>query len=388
MNKQKILLFSLAFILILPISVLAFEIKTNETVIINKDQIIDGNLYAAGSLITVDGTVRGDVFCGGETININGQIDGDIICAGKTVNINSSVGGNVRIVGETLIINGSIDRGIIAAGANTTLGSEAVVGWDMLWAGARADIRGKIGRDFYGGGANVLINGEIGRDVKLRLDERITKDTVIKIDDYAPLNILDEANIEGNVYYTSGIKGTISENASIAGEIGHSLPEKKQKKEGPFDFGLWGLLVSIFSALVVGLVIISIWRKEILELTNNMLEKISPSIGWGVVIMIITPIIVVLLLFTLIGIPLALITFVIWLIALYISKIFVGILVGKSLMDKFGEKKESTTNLIWPMIIGVALCWIIFAIPVIGWLLSLISIWWGLGGIWLYSKKQ
>ena len=122
-----------------------------------------------------------------------------------------------------------------------------------------------------------------------------------------------------------------------------------------------------------------------------MLNKAGASIGWGAVVMLLTPIIAILLLITVIGIPLAAILIGLWFIALLISKVLVGITIGRLLLRKNKEpenkKEEKKNSLMLPMVIGITLSWLIFSAPVIGWLLSLVALWWGLGGIWLQFRK-
>ncbi len=374
MPKTKLLIIiCFTLLLIIPISAKAFAVKTGDSVYIAKDQIIEGNLYAAGSSITVDGTVTGDVICAGQTVNINGTVEGDVICAGQSVNINGAVNGSVRVVGNSININGQVARNVMAFGAAVNLGTEANVGWDMLIGAATGEIRGKVGRDLYGGVASATIAGEIGKDVRLKIDNQKSNKS--------GLIIMDEAIIGGNIIYTDKAEALIASGAVIAGEITHNLPKVRKER----TITAWGRLYSIFSALVVGLVLISLWHKQIKKLTDKMLDKVGPSIGWGVIIMFLAPIIAILLLITLIGMPLAFILIGVWLIALFISKILVGILIGRGLLKRFWEKKKD--SLILAMVIGIVIAWIIFSLPIVGWLLCLVAMWWGLGGIWLYFRK-
>ncbi len=386
--KKTTLLIPVCFILFLalPLTAKAFAVKADNSVYVGQDQIIEGNLYAVGNTITVDGTVAGDVICAGQTININGTIEGDVICAGQTLNIIGQVNGSVRVAGNSININGLVARNVMAFGASINIGKDATIGWDMLIAGANGEIRGKIGNDLYGGAANVVIAGEIGKDVRLKLDERVRSEKKgLSFEKTESLTITKEAIIGGNVVYTAGNEGSISEEATISGEITHNLPKAKLAKRKIVTSWAWGKIYSIFSALVIGLVLVSLWREQIIKLTDKMLKKIKASIGWGIVTMFLTPIIAILLIITIIGIPLAAILIGIWLIALFLSKIIVGILIGRSVLEKLSRKKKE--SLIWAMIIGIVLSWILFSIPFVGWMLYLVAIWWGLGGIWLYFRK-
>lgn len=387
MKKTTLLIpICLTLCLLTPLAVLAFEVKTGNSVFVPSEQVIEGNLYAGASTLTIDGTINGDVICAAQSVTVNGKVAGDVICGAQTVIINGEIGGSVRAVGNTINLNGPIARNVQALGASISLGTGATVGWDMFLAGAIGEIRGKIGGDLHGGVASIIIAGEVNKNVRLRLDNNAKnppKEMIFANGD-KPVTITETAVIGGDVIYSAREDAAIAEGASITGEITRNEPKAADKRDFTI-FKTWGKLISFFAALVVGLVLISLWRQPTKDLTERMLKRITPAIGWGAVIMFIGPIIVILLLITLIGIPLALIMFALWLIALYLSKILVGIVIGRSLIEKLWPKKKN--SLIWAMLIGVAIVSLICWLPFIGWILCLIALWWGLGGIWLHFKK-
>ena len=389
MTKTRLaIIFFLVFLLILPFGAKAFSVKTGDSVYISEDETIEGNLYSAATNITVDGTVKGDVICAGQSININGKVEGDVICAGQSINAKGEIGGNVRVVGNSINLGGKIARNVNVFGASIILDKNAEVGWSLFFAGATMEARGKIGQDLYGTSPKITITGEIGRDVRVRIKDKIRaeKKGPSYEDKSELLTISNNAKIGGNLTYTGSNEANISDKASIAGEVKHNLP--KVEKAGKFVFigWFWGRLYSIFAALVVGLVLISLWRKQVIELTNKMLEKVGVSIGWGAVVMFLAPIIAILLIFTIIGLPLALILLGVWIIALFIAKILASIMVGRVVLEKFWEKKKD--SLIWAMIVGIVICWFIFSVPFVGWILGLVALWWGLGGIWLSFRGE
>jgi hypothetical protein len=132
--------------------------------------------------------------------------------------------------------------------------------------------------------------------------------------------------------------------------------------------------------LVAGLILVSLWRDPMRQLTDYMLEKTTRSIIFGLLVMFVTPLLCLVLIFTLIGVPVAIIILALWLIALYLAKIMAGILIGRALVEKMWQAKKD--SLIWSMITGVTIVWFITTLPVVGFITSLIFIWWGLGAIW------
>lgn len=386
--KKTTILICLAVAILLPLGVRAFAVKTANSVYVRKEETIEGNLYAAGSNIVIDGSVKGDLICAGQTINVNGQVDGDIICAGQSVNVNGEAGGSIRVAGSSVNLNGKIARNVMAAGASIILANNAQVGWDMLTAGANVEILGKVSGDLHGAGANYNLAGEVGRNVSLRIDSRVkSRNNNLAFKNKLGLTIGPNAVINGDLKYTSEQDAAIDAKAVIKGQTVHNLPKAVAKK---FNFlslpWWWGRLLRIFSALVIGLVLISFWRSQIIEITDLMLNKIGPSFGWGILTLILAPIIVFILLITIIGLPLSLILTALWLIALYVSKILTGILIGRSLLNNFLAKQKD--SLILAMIMGIIISYLIFSLPFMGWLAGLLAILWGLGGIMLALKNK
>ena len=377
--KKTILITSLfsLLVLLLPITAFAFTVKTGSSVYLPPDQSIEGNLYAAGSNITIDGKITGDLFCAGQSITINGEIEGDVICAGQTINLNGQINGSARLAASAINLNGKINRNAMVFASSLILTEQAEINWEMLLAAATADIRGKIGRDLYGSSAHTVISGEIAKNVNLKLDDQKNKNI-------SALTIAKTAKIAGDLSYTANQPATIESGAAIGGQTIHHSPSLVAKEKNYTNY-LLTKIFWLFAALVIGLVLISLWREEIKKITDRMLESVNVCFGWGIVVMFLTPILTILLVLTIIGLPLALILIMLWLILLYLSKILVGILIGRSLIDNFWPKQKD--SLIWAMILGLIIIYLLTSLPLVGWLLSLLAICWGLGGIFIYFKK-
>jgi cytoskeletal protein CcmA (bactofilin family) len=379
-NGVKKTILSVCFVLLfLPLAASAYAIKTGDSVYVPKGETIEGNLYAAGASVTVEGQVTGDVICAGQSINISGQVAGDVICAGQTINLSGTVGGNLRTVGNSINLSGKIGRNVMAFGASILSAASSSIGWDMLAVGAFGQIAGNIGRDLYGTLGQATLSGQIGKNVNLHFGQQNKKA------DQTALTVAGTAVINGDLKYTSDKNAVVENGAVIKGQTTHNLPAVVVKKSNFANLGWWwGNLIAVFSALVIGLVLINFWREQIIKITDLMLARVNSAFGWGILVLLLTPIIALILLATIIGIPLSLILMALWLIALYLSKIFVGILVGRSLLSNFfSQHKES---LILSMVAGIVVVYLIFALPFIGRLMSLLAMLWGLGGIMLAVK--
>jgi len=377
--KKAIILMALA-ITLTPLAASAYAIKTADSVYVPKTETIEGNLYAAGANITVEGKVNGDVICAGQAINISGEVSGDVICAGQAINVTGNVGGSLRAVGNSINLSGQVSRNVMAFGASILSAGGSSIGWDLLAVGAFAQIAGNVGGDLYGSLGQAAISGQIGKNVNLEFGRQNKKAGA------PPLIITGTAKINGDLKYTSSENATIENGAVIKGQTTHNLPKATAARPGFMNLAWWwGKLIFLFSALVIGLVLISFWHQPVIKITDLMLSKVGPAFGWGVLALLLTPIIAIILLITIIGIPLSFILMALWLIALYLSKIFVGILVGRSLLNNYWTKQKD--SLILAMIIGIIIVKLIITLPFIGWVLGLLAVLWGLGGILLAFKK-
>lgn len=379
-KTSKVIFFALFALFLVPMAANAMTFRSGNTISVGKNEVIDGSLFAAGANLSIDGKINGDLICAGQSINVNGEVAGDVICAGQSININGKVGGSVRTAGNSLNLSGEVARNLMFAGASVNTTASSTVRWEMLIGTAAANLKGSVGRDLVGAGANVNLGGSIGRDVTLKLDS--------KNSNQANLNLEDTALIGGKLTYTDWKDANISKKAVVRGEVKRLEPQlsSTEGKRGRSS-GAWfmSVIYKILSALVIGLVLLMLWSEEVKKILTNLATKTQSAFGWGLVVLLITPPLCLLLLITLIGAPLAIIIGTLWLIAICLSKILVAVFIGQKLLERFWqERKES---LYTALIVGVIVSYLVFSIPVIGWLVALLAIIWGLGSVYLYFKK-
>jgi len=353
----------------------ALEAQASNSFYLAKEEISNGNLLVTGKNITIDGTVSGDLIVAAQTLSVTGRVDGDILAIAQTINISGEVGGNIRVIGNSVSLNGPAIRNVNVIGNNFILGDQARIGWDVLSLTNKLEVRGNIDGNLNGRTQDALIYGKIGKNVNLNLSA----------DNLNPsLTLSPESVINGNLTYTSKDTAKIYDQAKISGEIKQNLPVNDQKNDWlPW---LWARIFSIFSAIIVGLVLVFLLKNITLKTLEKIKEQPFKMIWPGLVFMLILPPISLLLVFTLIGLPLALIIMAGWFIALYFAKIIIAIIIGQLIFKKLLKKSEP--SLLWSMVLGIILCWLLFNIPLIGWILGLVAIWIGLGGIWTYVYHQ
>ncbi|MBP9718226.1 polymer-forming cytoskeletal protein [Candidatus Gracilibacteria bacterium] len=368
LTKQLMVVSALAVLFLLPASASANIIRNEENVLVNVAETLESTGFFAGQNVRVDGVINGDVFCAGSSVTITGTVNGDVICGGQSLTIDGHINGNVRSAGQFLTINGSVERNVMMFGQKFILGQKAVVRGEVHFAGQWLEVLGNIKKDLSVAGQSVIIQGVVERDVRAEVqDFTATKPALIKGKlVYASKR---DAKIDDGV-----VKGGIEKRASLQGR---DEPEGKRLRN--MFIAMWAgwKLYSIFALIVLGLAMIWARPKKVAEVLEMIQKHAGSSILWGAASMIIAPIVFVVLMMTVVGIPLALVGAVLYGITVAVSRIYIAMLVGQKILLKLRHGK--TTHLAWGLVLGMPIVVIICAIPLLGWALSAVAVWAGTG---------
>ena len=186
----------------------------------------------------------------------------------------------------------------------------------------------------------------------------------------------------------------MSENASVSGMIKKVDNKFAGKSEidaarGSISKAFKGLnvvfsLLSFIGALLVGWICLKFFPKASKDSANLISTSLFRSLGIGLLVSIIIIPALILLAITGVGIPLAGLVFLLYLINIYLTKLVVGYSLGIWLSGKFEWKNMSQ---VFIFAIGLFVVYLLKMIPVLGAFVSLITFWVGLGALFLYYKS-
>lgn len=357
-------------ILILLLPVLAWSglasaqtTRTGNTATVSKNETIDSTLWASGRNVDIAGTINGDVFCGGMNVTISGTVHGDIICAAQTLNISGTVDGSVRAAAQTLNVNGSINRNFSVAGQTVTLEGQSKIGEDASIASQDAILNGSVGRDLSIAAQTVTVSGNVGRNVKGQVEN---------------LTIASSAVVGGGINYTSKNEAQIVQGAKVSGTVARSEPAQKAKApqhNNGFKF-FAGL-----SMLVTALLLVLLFPRVFHRVTNRGIESFGKSLLVGFVSSIIVPILIVIGMISIVALPLALLALVAWILIVGLSGAFAAYYTGRLVW-------RTQKHALLIMLTGAVVLLLIRIIPVVGFIITLLAVWLGIGMILLQLKHH
>jgi cytoskeletal protein CcmA (bactofilin family) len=356
----------LGAMLALPTAASATEFRKGETVEIAKDETVKGDLYISCARARVDGTVDGDVFFFGESMDVNGHVIGDVIGFSRSLRINGQVDGNIRGFNNNMTISGTVGKNVTAFDEALTIDSNAKVGRSLTSFTETLDVDGNVGRDLLLFFAHANLGGKVGGGIRAKGHTMVIGPTAV---------------IEGPVSFEGDKQPEVSPGAKLVSPIQFKQYERRRDYRTG-SYYVWRLIWT--AALVLfGLVLFALMPAFAQESVNSA-ERYGASLGLGVLVFFGVPIAAVIACVTVVGLPIGITSFLLWLMALSIAQMVVGGLVGQWLLGRTSE--------IWPLIgrmaIGLIIVRLAGSIPRVGGWVKFGVILWGIGAISLALYKR
>ena len=317
------------------------------------------------SSVTVEEDVNGSVALAGSDTEMKGKANGVSFLIGNKVIFNGE-SEYIALAGNSIIVKGTVTNDAFIAGNIITVEKDANLQRDVVIAGADIEIHGNVGRNISIYGSNVsFVGAKIGGNVNIHA-------TSVKAD--------EETVISGNLSYPEDASVSISKGV-VKGNT--TKTDAMQSDENGFVTTMMGKFWSFLSLMLVFAVLSLVASKLFVRVQENYdkfdFNKGLETFTKGLVFMILVPIIIFVLFLMSIGIPLALILLALYFIIMYLSTIFTGYLIGYKLWQKFFN---NDINMLVVGIFGIAILFILNLIPGINFIVSMLSMFIGIGIIY------
>jgi cytoskeletal protein CcmA (bactofilin family) len=343
-------------------------------VVVPAGAVIDRDYFAFGRQVEISGTVNGDVYAVGGQVLVDGKVNGDLLATGGAVTVSGSVTQDVRVGGGHVAISGEVGRNVTVAGGNIQFAPAAAIHGGVVAAGGNVHLAGLIGRDVKVGAGNLTISDRIGGNLKAAA---------------GAIRLTSKARVTGNLTYWSRATASIDEHALVSGQI---VREPLPDKLAPSPEELVGVMaavklawiaMSFTSTLILGLLFIRFYPNATEKAVARLREQPLSVLGSGFLVFVITPVAIVLLAISLLGLPLAIILAAIYLLYLYVARIFVIAWGGQTILGSFGGAHGRYRA----FVVGLIVYSLLQVIPLLGGLVTMAAVLFGLGAL-LFVKKD
>ena len=310
----------------------------------------------------------------GWSVRSTAPVAGDFSALGGRVVVDHAVAGDALLLGGTVDVRAPVGDDLRAAGGDVSLEGRAQL------AGGEVRVDGRVDGSLQVRARRLVLNGLVGGNVQAAVEQ---------------LEIGPQARVGGGLRHTaSSIKQDPA--AVVAGPLERverlfddgarwGGGERHPMHEGRWPaMGGWWLLVplsmGLLGVLALAVVVLFVFPGFAAQAARQIETAPWRALGLGALLLLAVPVLAVLLLFTLLGIPLGLLV-----MALYPPLLLLGWLIGALFVARWLAARASPANATaaavpygWMAVAVVALL-VVGAVPVVGQLLIAVTMAAGLG---------
>jgi hypothetical protein len=328
------------------------------------------DLFIGGGSVAVSNQVAGDALLAGGRVTLSAPVGGDAAMAGGEVEVSGPIAQDLYAAGGQLRINGTVTGSARLAGGAIRLSQGARVEDGLSAAGGRIELAGMIGSYANLAGGSITIDGTVSGNVEA------TGGT---------LRVGPRAIIQGQLTYRGPQAADVAAGAQISGGVRNIAYEPPMYRRSlPLFFGIIALIWLIGWGIVGALLL---WILPVETRRVTLAAQANPGFAAliGVIALIVTPIAIMLLLISAVGLPLA------FLLGLLYLVLLAGVIaLGDWFLPRLRRQQDHATAgaRIGAFILVLIVVFILTQFPFIGWLGGLFLWVIGIGAILLALTRR
>ncbi|MEN8181911.1 MAG: zf-HC2 domain-containing protein [Myxococcota bacterium] len=342
----------------------AIDLRFDQDTHIAPEEVLQETLVASGEEVRIDGVIEGDLVVWAERIRVTGRVDGNVFAFARDIELSGEVNGVLVMVAERVRTRAKIGSSVYSLAERLTLGTEGRIERDATLFGERVLLEGSVARDVVFGGERFELAGSVGRDVDVLHAHRVA--------------LLDGARVTGSLdaMIPDDTEVELVGDARVEGEVRIEPHSHAQALFAPYrqpSFYLFFALQFVASFLL-GLLLYAL-APTLFASAIPTTGAFFRTLGWGFAALLLTPLVLVAIAFTIVGLPIAVLGLFGYLAALYVADIAVGALIGRSLLQPGPELGSFARALL----VGLAIVIVGHLIPFLGAAVGWVTLFLGLG---------
>ncbi len=379
-----------------------------------KDPYPDGRIPAGE-------TVQGSLFLNASRVKIEGVVDGNVFAIGQTVEVTGEIKGDLIVFSRLVQIDGSLTGDLYAADSRLILGSEARVGQDayVLALIFRMLDGSEIGRDLYLISLAGQLSGSVGRNqtayvgllelLSLIFGENNPLRPLLPSIESSAGSLANLASrTVGHDLRLSPLMSGLGIPVVVMAAALNALAQAAAVDGAALGDWLLAQLRNLVPLLLIGLLLLWQFPGFMQGATVNLRKRTWSSLGHGLVAFFVfsgTAILAITLV-TALGfffsfLDLDALAWITWISGLgtlgviltafyaacvYVSKILLAYLIGSFLLGRVPEKTWGRR--VWMLLLGTLIVVLLLAVPILGWVIAVLVMLFGLGAIYLYLRSR
>lgn len=353
----------------------AAETASSELVIIRAGDTVEGDLYATGVRVVIEGIVDGDLMAfAAEEVTISGEVTGSVLTAAPTVKVSGVIGGALRSAASALEVSGSVGTDLVGAAISASLDSGSEVGGDVILWAVDMSGAGTIGADLEGTQRTIRLEGTVNGDVDVS-GRRLT--------------ITGPLEVGGDLGYRSEADAEGLDQATVGGVVVHKSPLPPNIRIRAL--GLLARFLAVLGLTTAALLVAWGWPDRTRRAGDQARKQMPTAFGVGALVML-SPVLLGAVAVLLVGLTPAaaslplLAIFAPLVLATAGLVMVLSLVAGVPAVLALSEVLPGNLALPGSILAGSALVAVAWMVPFVGWLVPLLVLPIGLGA-WILSFR-
>lgn len=314
-----------------------------------------GNAYAAGASVVLTAPVEGDFSVVGGSVVTAAPVKGDGLIVAGSLSSRANVAGDLRAIGGTIAVTQPIGGDFFAAGFSVS--DSGRVGGSVFIVGADVALNNGASGPVTIYGNTVTLDGTFDADVTVVSSGRVS--------------LAPGAVIHGAFSYQSPEMATIPASVVLDGGVAYTnasyLPDPGTSHTLAFLSVGFFIVARIIGALILAGLLAGLFPVFARSIIDGVViarpREVLLTFLLGFALLVATPIAIVFLLLTFVGIGLALLLFLLYALLALLALIYAGILIGGLLVRRFVGREQ----VLWrDGVLGAAALSLVALVPFIG----------------------
>jgi cytoskeletal protein CcmA (bactofilin family) len=335
------------------------------------EAVIAGDYFGAGSHLAPGQAVEGDAFVAGGQVALQAAVNGDAVLSGATVTVSAPVGDDLYATGGSVLLASAVNGNARFAGADVEVSRAGSVAGKATIAARHALVTGRVGRQLVIFADTARIDGHVAGNASVVARR---------------LELGPDARIDGKLTYRGPHEAVVEAGAIVAGGTNHI----------DFDIGGGFSPFSTAAAWIVaiactfGLFLLgwaSIVAAPLVTARVSMLARARQfaSLGIGLLVILLLPLVAAVLAMTVIGIPIAIVMFLAWPMLLVFGYLTGVMSVTDAICGATPRRLPGSGLRVFVLFLGLVGMLAFCAVPIIGWVLGMLLTVAGTGSLALYA---
>jgi len=208
-------------------------------------------------------------------------IDDDLFIASENVIIEGRVTGDVYVGTGNLTLNGAtIGDSLIVGAGNVTIDATSKIGGSLIVGAGNLNNSAPVGRNIMAGAGTMYLDSKVGKEARLGA---------------GTIELGPNSSIAGNLTYALGEEeSSLNQNPSstVEGTVSRYAPpvDARRGQDQVRQFGIYAhrgwLVISFLASLLLGFLLLRLFPKTSLGLSQTVEGSLMPSLGIGFLIII------------------------------------------------------------------------------------------------------